>query len=515
MERRMAQAVIAASSSHGCLASSSSSVAANLQTSRLLSSQACNLSVSVSQVARCSRPQRARIVKSSYQDELPVLQEKVRPLQPAELNLPLEMTPTSHETLHSGKGLTASQMLGHGNPQQMKEALQAAKKKYGKPTVSEALQEAKKHLGKDGLGKLALFGGVASVGVFLSGAVLTSLELLPLAPEALQTVGVAYSVLLASRLLQGKPAEFAVSPIKAVIELVDSGNVNKVQRTSLVLPQDLDPTVVTAMEKLAEERDLAVNQVEEMKRRALEYARIVTEKQALETVALQLAEERDVAMSEVTALKSAVETMTTRMAGIEQMLEREVGQLKVQNEALETVTLQLAQERDSALQEIAKLQEVVKSQARSEAEKHALEEIALQLAQERDNALFELKNLKQMVPNLGPPAMEQDPFIEARVQGVQSHLLGEDVQKDEAEYTFAHIVEDKVHLPPELENLERVVPNLGTEGGPAIKQDPFLEARVQDIRSQFLEEHIQGNKAENALAHIVKDYEVHPPPAAP
>ncbi len=155
MERRMAQAVIAASSSHGCLASSSSSVAANLQTSRLLSSQACNLSVSVSQVARCSRPQRARIVKSLYQDEFPVLQEKVRPLQPAELNLPLEMTPTSHETLDSGKGLTASQMLGHGSPQQMKEALQAAKKQYGKPTVSESLQEAKKHLGKDGLGKLA------------------------------------------------------------------------------------------------------------------------------------------------------------------------------------------------------------------------------------------------------------------------------------------------------------------------------------------------------------------------
>lgn len=226
MERRMAQAVIAASSSHGCLASSSSSVAANLHTSRLLSSQACNLSVAVSQVARSSRPQRARIVKSSFQDEFPVLQEKVRPLQPAELNLPLEMTPTSHETLHSEKGLTASQMLGHGNPQQMKEALQAAKKKYGKTTVSESLQEAKKHLGKDGLGKLALFGGVASVGVFLSGAVLTSLELLPLAPEALQTVGVAYSVLLASRLLQGKPAEFAVSPIKAVLELVDSGNVN-------------------------------------------------------------------------------------------------------------------------------------------------------------------------------------------------------------------------------------------------------------------------------------------------
>jgi hypothetical protein len=156
-----------------------------------------------------------------------VLEEKVKPLQPAELNLPLEITPTSHETLHSRKGLeAAAQMLGHGSRQQMKEALQAAKKKYGKMTVSEALQEAKKHVGKDGLAKLALFGGVGSVGLLVCGAVLTSLELLPLAPEALQIIGVAYSLLLASQLLQGKPAEFAVSPIKAVLELVDSGNVN-------------------------------------------------------------------------------------------------------------------------------------------------------------------------------------------------------------------------------------------------------------------------------------------------
>jgi len=166
-------------------------------------------------------------VKSLYQDESPVLEEEVKPLQPAELNLPLEMTPTSHETLDSRKGLeTAGQMLGLGSRQQMKEALQAAKKKYGKMTVSEALQEAKKRVGKDGLAKLALFGGVASIGLLLSGAVLTSLELLPLAPEALQIIGVAYSLVLASQLLQGKPAEFAVSPIKAVLELVDSGNVN-------------------------------------------------------------------------------------------------------------------------------------------------------------------------------------------------------------------------------------------------------------------------------------------------
>jgi hypothetical protein len=166
-------------------------------------------------------------VKSLCQDESPVLEEKVKPLQPAELNLPLEITPTSHETLHSRKGLeAAAQMLGHGSRQQMKEALQAAKKKYGKMTVSEALQEAKKHVGKDGLAKLALFGGVGSVGLLVCGAVLTSLELLPLAPEALQIIGVAYSLLLASQLLQGKPAEFAVSPIKAVLELVDSGNVN-------------------------------------------------------------------------------------------------------------------------------------------------------------------------------------------------------------------------------------------------------------------------------------------------
>lgn len=48
------------------------------------------------------------------------------------------------------------------------------------------------------------------------------------------------------------------------------------------------------MERLARERDRAVNQVAEMKRRTAEYSKVLSEKQALETVALQLAEgERD------------------------------------------------------------------------------------------------------------------------------------------------------------------------------------------------------------------------------
>jgi hypothetical protein len=44
--------------------------------------------------------------------------------------------------------------------------------------------------------------------------------------------------------------------------------------------------------------------------------------------------------------------MTNRIKGIEEMLEQEVSQLKQQNQALETVSLQLAAERDAAMQEV-------------------------------------------------------------------------------------------------------------------------------------------------------------------
>lgn len=165
-------------------------------------------------------------------------------------------------------------------------------------------------------------------------------------------------------------------------------------------------------------------QVQELKLQTSEYSRILAEKEALETVALQLAEERQMAMAEVNALKSSVEMMTERMKSIEEMLEREVGQLKTQNHALETVALQLAQERDIAYQEVASLQESIKK-SKSDAEKQrALEEVAVQLAQERDNALSELESLKKFVANMrNIETADKDHVVQTHVIDIRSQLL--------------------------------------------------------------------------------------------
>lgn len=327
-----------------------------------------------------------------------------------DLNLPLQSKQTDVDT--------AVQTPGDPSPEDLKETLEAARAKFGRMTVTEALQEAKRTLGKQGVAKLTLFGGAAAVGVFLSTAILTSLEVLPLVPEAMQTVGLAYSVLVASRVIRGAPEKFKVSPIRAVLEIVEEGEKKQVQRTSLVMPQDMDKVTVAAMERLARERDMAVNRVAEMKRRTAEYSQVVAEKEALETVALQLAEERETAMAEVNTLKAAVESMSDRMQGIEAMLEKEVGMLKSQNEALETVALQLAQERNAAMEETANLK------ARSGAEKQALEEVAMQLARERDDALAELDGLRQVVANMGSSTSSapQDRFIESGVKDMRAQL---------------------------------------------------------------------------------------------
>lgn len=335
---------------------------------------------------RSTRVQRRLQVRCSTQEEFSATRETVN-LKNEDLNLPMQSRQSD-----------VNKAPGDVSPEAAKQALKEVKEKFGPAAVSKALQEAKKKLGEQGPGKLALYGGAATLGVLLSGAILTSLEVYPIIPETMQLVGLACSALVASNVIQGKREKFKVSPVKAVIAIVDVGKKGKVQQTSLVLPQDLDQGTVAAMERLARERDMAVNQVEEMKRQTSQYSQVLAEKEALETVALQLAEERETAMSEVNALKSTVESMSDRMKGIEEMLDREIGLLKSQNQALETVALQIAQERDIAIQETVKLK------ARSDAEKQALEEVAMQLAQERDSALLELENLMKVVANMRTPA---------------------------------------------------------------------------------------------------------------
>ena len=215
----------------------------------------------------CRLSRRRTQVACSYSEEFPVVKEKLNKKQ--ELNLPLQPKKES-KTATTNTSSASSEV---------KEALKAAKEKYGEETVTKNLKEAKKKFGKQGVGKLMLFGGAATLGLILSGAVLTSLEVLPLVPEAMQAVGLAYSVLVASRVIQGKNQTFTMSPVRAVIEIIDVGKTSQKERTSLVLPEDLEEGVVVAMERLAMERDAAVNQAQQMKMQTSEVSRILAEKE--------------------------------------------------------------------------------------------------------------------------------------------------------------------------------------------------------------------------------------------
>ncbi|EFJ14297.1 hypothetical protein SELMODRAFT_423707 [Selaginella moellendorffii] len=290
------------------------------------------------------------------------------------------------------------------------------------------LEEFRKGLKDKSAGELALYGGIAGVGLAIGGSVLSSLEVLPLVPEALQAVGVGYSILIAGRALKGKNNVLvATSPFKAISELVDSSENSRVQRTT-----DMDEAVVQALEKLAKERDAAVNKVEEMKQAASDFARLAAEKEALEAVAMELVKERDSAISEVSGLRKAVEAMQGRISSVEKALAQEVQQFRQQNEALEVLACQLATERDSALQEVARLKEMASQSERSEAEKQSLEAVALRLTEERDGALQELEQLKKASKkrNLSPLRAsdsgltpEQELFIKEKVRAARSQYI--------------------------------------------------------------------------------------------
>ncbi|KAL3683050.1 hypothetical protein R1sor_001072 [Riccia sorocarpa] len=293
-----------------------------------------------------------------------------------------------------------------------------------------------------------LFGAVGTFGLAVSSSILKTLAFFPFAPEALQTVGVAYSLLLASQVIQGKSISFPPpSPFKAMVQFADSGETSS---EATIQEKSKDDPV---LRKLVKERDTAVKQMQEMKKAAVSIARVKAEKEALEAVSLQLADERDGAMAEVAALKDAVVAMTNRIKAIEEMLDREVSQLKKQNEALETVALQLAAERDSAVQEAEDLKETAGAYSQLQEQMQGLETVAVELAHERDTALAEIEDLKKVVANLRESAStasglssEQELFIKARVRALRSQFIdvdrAYDEQKEEVDRFIGHLVQE-------------------------------------------------------------------------
>ncbi|KAI5074329.1 hypothetical protein GOP47_0010290 [Adiantum capillus-veneris] len=384
--------------------------------------------------------ERGSILCASFKDEFQAVKQSST--IPSELSLPL-----ASQLPSSTAAADPNASSGKDNKPASQVDMEASEKD------TELLSKALQRLGKTTGVQLAIYGGLIAGGLYLVESLLNSFEVLPLLPETLQLVGVVYAILFGSRLFQGKPVSLMPSPVKAITELVDRKG-TLVQKTNLKLPQDLDIRVVAKMEQLSRERDDAVNKLEALRRKVADYARIEAEKEALEAVAVQLAQERDEAMSEVVALKQAVDAMSGRMQIVENALQKELEPLKQSSEALETVALQLASERDSALKELSELKEELTLAKSKEEENNALESLASQLARERDQANLENEQLKEMskslpvadIQELVGSSPDQKLFLKKHIEaaGLQfiDPLKPYDDQKEEVEKFVSHLVEE-------------------------------------------------------------------------
>lgn len=399
------------------------------------------------------------MVRCSYKEEQQALKQTSPPFTPSELTLPLASqsspSPSPSSPFPSSSPSPSPSPLP--SPSDHDTEAKPAEAAVLPLKNDDLFSAASQTIEKMTVSQLALYGGLVAGGLYLVESILSSFDVLPLLPETLQIVGVLYTILLASRLFQGKPLSLTPSPVKAITELVERRG-TMVQRTNLELPQDLDVRVLATMEKLSRERDDAVNKMENLRRRTADYARVVAEKEALETVAMQLAQERDEAMSEVIALKQAVDAMSDRMRTIEKTLQQELEPLKQSSRALETVALQLASERETALKELSELKEELALAKCKEEEKTALESVASQLAGERDQANSENERLKKIladlqtevapVPGLSP---EQELFLKAHIDaaGLQFVDLAKpyEDQKEEIDKFVSHLV-DEYGAPP-------------------------------------------------------------------
>ncbi|CAI5946542.1 unnamed protein product [Closterium sp. NIES-64] len=307
------------------------------------------------------------------------------------------------------------------------------------------------------VGAAAAASGLAVLGVVFATSLLGSLDSVPLAPEFMQTIGVVYCALVARQYFTKRKIAVAPTPLTAIQTLfpttttADADADADPEAAASRIPEGMGEGVQGRLRALEAERDVAVAAAGEMRRAGQEMARVVAEKEALEAVALQLADERDSAIAEVTALKTAVNAMTERMRAIEAMLASEVQRLQEQNLALETVALQLADERDSAIKQASELRSAFEAQR--EEDKRVLEMLAAQLIEERNAAVKEVQELKQVVAGLAEATgagsgltSEMEAFIRSRVRAVRAQFV--DIskpysQQEEAVNAFvAHLVDE-------------------------------------------------------------------------
>lgn len=361
-----------------------------------------------------------------------------------------KIQPKTEKALPPSESEIQQKVLGKG-PQAAVENASSAFSASVKDAI-KAATEAVENAPVSTIGTFALYTGVATVGTFIASKVVGSIDGLPLVPGIMKIAGITYCTTVAMKYMSGMQSNVLhpTSPVRAVLDFVDAPPSERFARAGIELPANVDPKVQQAMQQLVDQRNAAVKQVQDIRAASGDLTRLLAEKDALESVALQLAQERDSAMAELNTLRDSVESMTQRMRGIDEMLALEVKRLQEQNSALESVAFALASERDKAISELDGFR--VTSMARDE-EKKALEILASELIQERDDALVQLEGYKKIVADISEAAgsssgltSQQEVFLKNRVRSIRSQFVDVtkpyEQQRDRVELLVAHLAEE-------------------------------------------------------------------------
>ncbi|GJP65111.1 hypothetical protein CLOP_g22015 [Closterium sp. NIES-67] len=235
------------------------------------------------------------------------------------------------------------------------------------------------------VGTAAAASGLAVLGVVFATSLLGSLDSVPLAPEFMQTIGVVYCALVARQYFTKRKIPAAPTPITAIQTLFPNiaSDESAPDSPASRIPRAWARACRGGCARWRRRGTWRWRRRGRCGVRGRRWRAWVAEKEALEAV---------------TALKTAVNAMTERMRAIEAMLASEVQRLQEQNLALETVALQLADERDSAIKQASELRAAFEAQR--EEDKRVLEMLAAQLIEERNAAVKEVHELKQVVAGL-------------------------------------------------------------------------------------------------------------------
>eukprot|EP00899_Mesostigma_viride_P012969 jgi/Mesvir1/21673/Mv04094-RA.1 len=339
----------------------------------------------------------------------------------------------------------AAAIPGYGDGR-IKDRSEKTKAKPALEQIEKALDAGSNDSNTDVLNTIITY-GTGSIVAFVSAratiGVMEGINGMPIVPMAFKLLGMAVTAYFASKLFT-KPQETIAEVTEALNALMAS---LEDMRTRTPDEAGEVARLRAAVKALQEERAQALRQVSEAEKATLQMAQLMEQKAALEMVAEQLARERDDAFLEVAALRTAVASMNASMANIEAMLASEVTELKNQNEALETVAMQLVAERDGSRLEMAELQRRLEEMWAARNSDVSMATMAAQLAEERDSAVNKLTQLQNLIHQMreNPSGLTDtmEAFVREKVREVRDAFIDPTTpyaqQREDAQRLVQHL----------------------------------------------------------------------------